>query len=81
MKIYIYCAGKGLQIWTGEQNQNHGAVQTANKSSFKWISNPGAIHQKGMQSCNRNPDDAWSSTVAPLPLQKKKTQGWIRLWL
>ena len=56
MRIYIYFSRKGLQIRIGLQNRKHDAIQSAIKSSFlEWISNPGAIHQKGMQSGFCNP--------------------------
>ena len=46
------------------KNQKHGAIQPAIKSYFwEWISNPGAIHQKGMQSGFRNPAIA----ILPMP--------------
>ena len=36
------------------KNRKNNAIQSAIKSFFEWISNPGAIHKNGMQSgfCN-----------------------------
>ena len=46
------------------KNWKYDAIQSAIKSCFlEWISNPGAIHQKGMQSGFCNP----AITILPMP--------------
>ena len=48
--------GKDCKSGLDCKNRKHDAIQSAIKSSFlEWISNPGAIHQKGMQSGFCNP--------------------------
>ena len=62
------CPRKGLQSGLDCKNWKYDAIQSAIKSCFlEWISNPGAIHQKGMQSGFCNP----AITILPMPVYYK----------
>ena len=51
MEVYIYCARKGLQTRIGLQKSEACCNQIRNQILLlERISNPGAIHQNGMQS-------------------------------